>query len=287
MEEIVEKFIRINAIIPMYGRVPYRFAVARGANGRFVTGQEEVLSEAQMLGNEPISKSNKDELKMGDDPWIISPDNIHTLVSGRKFDLSYKVVKGKKIYLNPKDYAEFTFFKLQPEVVETRKGAQKHKHFFYIEDKEKEHEDNVTFQNLVFEANAFVREGTSFKRLRDIALLLSYTTSKNINPDSLSSKALQSIIYDVCNTDPKAVLSCRSDESGELQQERLFALKTIQIGEVVHYEGSYYYGRNRNTYIGDNFNKVLEWIDNPKNASAVERLGKIVKEWEDKKEEDK
>lgn len=281
MEEIVEKYVRINALTPLYGRVPYTFAAVRKQNGQFLTGQESIITEKQMIGEEPLTKKNIDELQMGDNPYIINPNIVYTLRNGRKFDLSYKEVKGKRIYLNPKDYAEYTFFEIQPEVIKTKKGFQKNKHFFYIEDKEAEARSKVTFQDKQFQANAFVREDTSIKRLKDIAILVSHISSYNINPDVLTITQLQSRLYDVCNTSPESILACLSDDDNNFNEERLFAIKCIRLKEIRHENGAYYYGVN-NTYVGENFNKVLEWIRDPKNSSAVERLGRLVKEEEDK-----
>lgn len=283
MEDVTEKFVRINALNVLYGRVPYVFYPYKNDAGRFVTGQESILTEKQMFGEEPITSKQKDELCMGEDPYIINPDNPVHLFNARKFDLSYKTVKGKRIYLNPKDYAEFTFFSLQPEVVRIRKGFQKNKHFFYIEDKDVEAAAKITHEDLIFEAKAFVKSDTSIKRLKDIALLLTHIAKGvALNPDTLTITQLQARLYDLCNSQPEAVLQCKSSGGDDLNDEKLFILKALKVGEIVTHQGSFYYGKGKTDYIGDTFDKVIGWIRDPKNSAMVARLGSIVKKYDDK-----
>lgn len=280
--EKVEKYVRIFAMDALYRRQPYQFTVIKDRNGKFLTGQQDVLTEKQMLGQDPITAKNKELLQMGNEPYIINPETTYALVNGRRFDLSYTEDKGGRTYVNPKDYAEYNFFILQPEVVFNRKEFKKHSTFFYVEDQEKEAEIELTKLDIEFEAMQFVKSNTSIRRLKDIALLLNHLVrGVNINPDVLSITRLQSLIYQQCKENPEQVLLCRGAE-GDLHAEKLFALKAMQIGEIAFVSGSYFYGKNREKFIGDSFESVLSWLKNKENSTMVQRLGSLVAEYDKK-----
>jgi hypothetical protein len=281
--EKVEKYVRIFALDALYRRLPYQFTVYKDRNGKFVTGQQDILTEKQMTGDDTITAKQKEALQMGSDPYIIDPNITYALVNGRRFDLSYVEEKGNKTYLNPKDWAEYNFFVLQPEVVFSRKENKKHVTFFYVEDQEKEAEYELTMVDLEFDAMQFVKSNTSIRRLKDIALLLNHLIKDcNIDPDVLSITRLQSEIYKQCKEHPSDVLLCK-DNDGDLNAEKLFVLKALQLGEIQFSSGSYFYGKNKEKYIGDSFESVLSWIRSKDNATSVQRLGKLVSDY-DKKE---
>lgn len=280
--EKVEKYVRIFAIDSLYRRIPFEFTVVKDRNGKFMTGQQDILTEKQMLGLDPVTAKQKDELEMGNDPFIINPDSTYSLINGRKFDLTYLEDKGKRTYVNPKDWAEYNFFILQPEVIFNKKDEKKHTTFFYVEDKEKEAELILTKEDMEFEAMAFVRSNTSIRRLKDIALLLNHLVKgTSINPDVLTITTLQAKIYQLCKSNPAEVLLCKGDK-GDLNSEHLFVLKAMQIGEVVLSAGSYFYGKNKEAYIGDSFESVLSWIRNKENSASVQRIGAKVSEYDKK-----
>ncbi len=280
--EKVEKHVRIFAMDALYRRQPYQFTVIKDRNGRFLTGQQDILTEKQMMGVDPVTAKQKELLQMGNEPFIINPDYTYALTNGRRFDLSYVEEKGNRTYVNPKDYAEYNFFILQPEVVFSRKDYKKHTTFFYVEDQEKEAEIELTKDELWFEAMEFVRSNTSIRRLKDIALLLNHLIKGvNINPDVLSITRLQTEIYKQCKENPSELLLCKGSE-GDLNAEKLFALKALQIGEIVVRSGSYFYGKNQEKYIGDSFESVLSWLKNKENSTMVQRLGALVSEYDKK-----
>lgn len=282
MTEIIEKHVRIVALDSLYSRVPYIFTAMKLRNGKFLTGQESILTAKQMTGEKELTKVNKDELMMGDDPFIINPDNSYTLHHARKFDLSYTNEGKKKVFVNPKDVAEFNFFSVQPEVIKDKKEYQRSKHFFYIEDKEAEAESKVTIEDKIFDAADFIRKNTSISRLKDVALLLTHISPKfNVNVQTLTLTRLQARLYDACRSIPDDVLKCKGHGDDDLNHERLFVLKAITIGQIQLFKGSYYYGINRQEYIADSFDKVLAWVKAPEHSSQVERLGQLVKEYEE------
>lgn len=278
----VEKYVRIFALDSLYRRRPFEFTVSKDLNGKFVTGQQDVLTEKQILGIDPLTAKNKEALEMGEDPYIINPDNTYALVNGRKFDLSYIEDKGKRTYTNPKDWAEYNFFTLQPEVVFSKKDHKDHVTFFYVEDKEKEAELLLTKEDLEFEAKSFIRSNTSIRRLKDIALLINHLVKgASINPDVLTITQLQAKIYEYCKSNPSEVLLCKGSNE-DLNAENLFALKSMQIGEIVQSGSSYFYGSNKEKYIGDSFESVLSWLRNKENAPQVQRIGAKVSEYDKK-----
>lgn len=279
----VEKYVRIFALDSLYRRRPFEFTAPKDLNGRFLTGQQDILTEKQMLGIDPLTAKNKEQLEMGDDPYIINPENTYALVNGRKFNLSYLEDKGKRTYVIPKDWAEYNFFTLQPEVVFSKKDHKSHATFFYVEDKEKEAELQLTKEDLEFEAKAFIRSNTSIRRLKDIALLINHLVKgASINPDILTITQLQARIYEYCKTNPSEVLLCKGGKE-DLNAENLFALKAMQIGEIVQSGQSYFYGSNKEKYIGDSFESVISWLRDKDNSPMVQRLGAKVSEY-DKKE---
>lgn len=280
----VEKYVRIFAFDPLYRRIPFIFTVPRNAQGQFVTGQQDILNEKQMFGEEPITEKQKELLQMGDNPYIINPDHTYALFNGRRFDLSYVEENGKRVYLNPKDYAEYNFFILQPEVTMDKNDRREHVHFFYVEDREREAEKVITQEELQFEAMSFVKKNATAKRLREIALLMTHILPDvHIDPDHMSLTQIQAVLYELCRTNPEEVLMCRdSNAVDELNQEKLFVLKAIQVGEIVKIGTSYYFGKKGQKYIGDTFDSIVRWVRDKENDAAVQRIGAKIAEYDKK-----
>ncbi len=288
-QNLVKKRVRIFAFEQNERTIPMRYTVPKNESGKFITGQQNVLSEEQMLGKKPVTKNQAKMLFMQEnDVYVINPEKTHPLVNGRLFNLDHIVDGNGNVlyYVNPKDYAEFTFFTSLPEVTQSKNDYIKFKTLHYIEDKEVDARQRVHTRSLKFEAEKFVRSSMSIKRMRDLALLLGHLIKGvTIDPDTLSSTQLEDRIYQLCDSNPQEVLLCREGDSDRLNPERLFALKAIKIGEIVHSEGAYFYGANRQEYIGDTFESVLTWLRDDNKSSYVARIGAAVKEYDDKVEE--
>jgi hypothetical protein len=221
------------------------------------------------------------------DAFIINPDRQYVLLNGRTFDLSHMVDEDGKIirYLNAKDYAEFTFFTSQPEVLLDKSRYNRFKHLHYVEDKEADSRITNHNRTVEFEAEAFIRSEMTIKRLKDLALLLSHLIKGvKIDPDTLSMVQLEDKLFSICKKHPNDVLLCKGAgaKESDLHSEKLFALKAIKTGEIVLSEGNYYYGTTKQHYIGDSFESLLLWLRDVNHGEYVSRIGNVVKEYDEK-----
>ena len=273
----VEKKIRIIALDKRYRKHVYQFAVTKSERtGRFITGQEEYLTEEQMTGKKEITKSTKDSLQMGDQPFIINPYNHYGLLHGRTFDLSYNIDdKDNKTYLNPKDYAEFTFFSLQPEVTENKESFIKDKHFFYIEDKEREAEVSIRNDDKAFEAESYVRKELNVGRYKDLLLMMNYDIrGLNVNPDTMTDSEVRASVINACRKHPENVLKFKSSDSDEV----LFIIKLMKYSILEKRNGIDIYYRDQ--FISSSFDGVRSWLHKSENNHLVTKWGKTIQERE-------
>lgn len=288
-EKTVRQEVRVFSKEALYRRKSFNFAVPISARtGKYITGQEDIVKWNQVTRSNgdiefevvELNQKDLDRLQMGDMPYLINPGSFYPLTNGRKFDLSYIELENglKKVYTNPKDYAEYTLFSKMEEVALNQSEYKKGKHYFYFENKEIEAEKRITKQDMVIDAYNFVRENRSISKLRDLALLLNYMLPKEtIAVESVSISMLQNKIYSMCEQYPDKVLECKDVSNSNFNKERLFALKALKLKKITSRDGSYFHN---SLYIGNTFESVIEFIRNPENSAKVAQIGAAVKEYD-------
>jgi hypothetical protein len=262
-----------------YQRTPYPFTVALSqGSGRYVTAQEHILSESQMRGQEKVTPAQRRLLMMGDNPYIINPDNVYMLQALRTFDLSYEVTgegDEDRIYLNPRDFAEYSFFMTQEKVAASKEAYQVNQHFFYLEDKEKEAEQQLAKVDLQFEAESFVRGNLPLGRWKEVVMLMNYTVPRfMLDPRAMTENALRKTVLEACREHPNVVLMLASKDNASL----VFVLKLLYHKLVERKNSMDFYAGE--TYIGSTLESVRLFTLNPQNEALVTKWGRTIEQKE-------
>lgn len=272
----VERKVRFVSMDKRYQRMPYPFTVAVSqTSGKFITGQEHILSEAKMRGLEKLSATDKRQLMMGNDPFIIHPDNVYMLQALRTFNLSYEINgpgEEDRTYLVPKDFAEYTFFMQQEKVADSKAKYQKNKHFFYLEDKEKEAAEELALMDMAFEAENFIRTKLTVDRYKEVILLMNYMVPKyNIDPRSMTEIQIRSEVLKACKEHPDMVLKLAKKDNEVL----LFVLKLMYYKIIERRNGTDFYAGE--TYIGSTLDAVKLFCTSADNTQLITKWGNMIK----------
>lgn len=272
----VSKKVRVLALDKRYLHNPYLYAVSRSdSTGNYITGQEDILTEEEMLGKEKLTKAKKQALEMGDQPFIINPMNHYQLIHGRTFDESYDTDEnGNKTYLNPRDHAELMFFKKQESVLIGKPERGKwirDKHYFYVEDKQMEAQKEVEKADIAFEAEYYVRNEVETGSYKDILLMLSYNVGGySVNVDMLTDLELKAKVIEACKEHPLEILKFKDSVSAET----IFLLKLLKyhILEKKSMTDIYHGGE----FIANSFDGLRAYINKTANEGMVSKWAKLV-----------
>ena len=276
---VIQRKVRFISRDKRYQRTPYPFTVALSqGSGRYVTAQEHILSEAQMRGQDKLSDAQRHALMMGDNPYIINPDNVYMLQALRTFDLSYEVTgegEHDRIYLNPRDFAEYSFFMTQEKVAPGKEAYQVNQHFFYLEDKEKEAEQELAKVDLQFEAESFVRGNLPLGRWKEVVMLMNYTVPRfMLDPRTMTENTLRKTVLEACRDHPRVVLMLSSKDNASL----VFVLKLLYHKLIERKNSMDFYAGE--TYIGSTLESVRLFTLNPQNEALVTKWGRIIEQKE-------
>ena len=272
----VNHHVRLISLHSRYRGIPFQFTVAKSkTTGMFVTGQQDILSYDKMIGKERLTDEERKELQMGASPYVINPDNTHYAVHNRKFDLSYRITgpnsEKDRVYINPKDYAEFKFFMLQPKVCYGKENYQKNKHAFYFEDKEQENLRIIEEKDLRWQAESFVRSKLPMSRWSDIIMLLNYEISTYSRDASIMTEnEIRADVLQACENHPKIVLKLDSQESDSL----VFVLKLLRYGMVTRQNMTDFYAGS--SYIGGSLESVIAYCHRQENSVQVSKWSRTI-----------
>lgn len=269
-QRIVTVKKRLITLDPKYRKSPYPYAIPFSVTQNLpLTGQQKILSVEKMTGEKQISESDRKALQMGENPVLIDPDQIYPCQHSRTYELSYRMVekdgdKSVKEFVNPRDVAEFGCFTENKDFCAgSKKEFNKKKHIFYVEDKELEAEQDLVEFDLAYEAEKFLREGST-SRWKDAVLLLNYEIKEyNLDPDILSDSMIKKLALEGAQKYPKVVMKLNTEDAESL----LFALKLLRHGIVSKRNGADFY--QGNDYIGTTIDSVKDYINKPANASLV------------------
>jgi len=276
---------RLLTLNPNYVKKPYQFAVPTSASKRRpATGQEDILSDKQMTGEEKLRPEQIEELQMGPSPYIINPDVIYPIINAREFDLSYrKYNDGKIVYTNARDHAEWDCFTQKMEaggsevVAQDRKSYKIKDHAFFVEDKEKDAIDELVELDQEYEANEFVRKELGSGRFKDVLNLLSFEVPKyEVNPDTLTDTRIRQLVFKACKEHPGVVLQLKGDEA----QKTVFILNLIKHKIITRKNGrELSYG---GISLGASIKAVKDFMDNPTNGQIVTKWDNLLLQYEGK-----
>ena len=281
VEKIVIRKVRFVSQDKRYTRQPYFFTVPKAnASQRHVTGQEHILTEKQMTGeDEKLLPADKRALQMGQKPYIINPDNTYPCTHLRTHDLSYKVTgdeEDDREYINPRDFAEYNFFVAQTgQVCIGKENYQVNKHYFYVEDKEKESEDELKAIDSRYEAEKFVRETLTSARHKDVILLLNFEVDGfNMDPKTMSSTLITATVLKHCATHPDTILKLQKKDATQL----MFVLKLLYHKMIERRNNIDFYAGE--TFIGGNLEAVKTYCARSENSQLVTKWGVLIEQKE-------
>ena len=280
-QKVVHK-VRLISAHKRYARTPYPFTVPQSqSSGKLLTGQEEILTEAQMRGEEKLLAADKTKLQMGSNPFIINPDNMYPCKNARTFDLSYEINgpdPEDREYLVPKDFAEYTFFTRQHDLVAPSKSAyQKNKHLFYIEDAEKESRDELISIDRRWEAESFVRNEMASSRYPEVILLLNFEIPKyHIDPSTMSDTLIRSTVYKACQDHPETILKLKREDASQIT----FVLKLLHHRILERRNNTDFYAGE--TYVGSTLEAVKIFCARSENTALVTKWGRTIEQKEGK-----
>jgi len=278
--QIVTHKTRLVSLDKRYRRQPYPFTVPRSqSSGKLLTGQQEILSEDQMIGKEKLTAADKRKLLMGSTPYIINPENVYPCKHGRTYDLSYEINgpdPEDREYINPKDYAEYTFFVGQKELICYGKDKyQINRHLFYVEDKEKEAIDELNAIDRRWDAESFVRNELASSRYQEIIMLLNFEVPKFImDPKVMSDTLLRSTIYKACQEHPEVILKLKGDDANQL----VFVLKLMSYRILERRNNTDFYAGE--TFVGTTLESVKLFCAKSENSDLVTKWGRQIEQKE-------
>ena len=279
-QRIVTVKKRLITLDPKYRKTPYPYAVPFSTSRNVaITGQENILSLEKMTGERPLTEADRTALQMGDNPSVINPDQQYACQHSRTYDLSYrnttKTIDGKEVvvkeYLTPRDVAEYGCFTANKDFCAlSKKDYNKKKHIFYVEDKEMEAEEDLVEFDMAYEAEKFLREGST-SRWKEAVVLLNYEVKEyNLDPDILSDNMIKKIALEGAKKYPKVIMKLTDENSEGL----LFSLKLLKNRIIEKRNGSDFY--HGTTYIGTTIDSVIDFINKPSNATLVTKWSQQV-----------
>ena len=222
--------VKLIAINPKYRTIPYFAVPVYDKNKRvWITGQENL---------------SKKELEK--EPFIVNVNDQYPLTHMMDFDTERR-----------EDQILLAIAKVQEAVAPDSKSAIAGKHLFYIQNPEKEAEENINNVDHIFEAMKLFRENGSFQKTRDLAIYLGLDASQTLN-------VLQSRIYTRIQDNPKEIINFFD----KLVISRLLTRKVIYYGILIN-KGGIFYDHDR--LIGRDEREVELFISDKANTPLISK----------------
>lgn len=259
------KIIKVYALDPRYRKVPYPAVAAEDTrHNTFITGQqyqpgikEPFLTVPEMTGEVALSAEKAEQF-----PFIVNPLHRVQILHGGAFNLS---TDAEGNYTHPKDAAILKFIRLQDFVAPTKSEYRKGKHYFYIDDREKEAEINVTKIDQEFAAMKLIYENTSFKKMRELGLLLQYYLKDfKIEFDNWTSTMIKDRLLRAAKESPEEVLRC----SMKSAENDLYVLK-LSLHKIINRKSDGFYSGN--DFLGSTPKEVYAFIQHKENEALASR----------------
>lgn len=243
--------IRIVALNSKYRDKPL-FISAPWSNSqkKYLTGQS--LSLNKMTGKQKLT-----EKEMELHPIVINPNEQYPVVHASVLDLAKK-----------EDLIMYNFYKLASDVIaQSKKVARKGRHLFYIENAEKESQENVKSFDAIFEAMKKVKEDLSMERLSDLGIYLGYESNK------LSKSRLMDKVLTDCSNNPAKVMEFFSEGA----QDILFVAKLHHYQIIKRDKDSYFDG---NRFLGRTYKEIVNFMYNNDNKMLLGKWKNVLSQKE-------
>lgn len=280
MKETREKKIRIISVDKRYVKTPYpAIAVYDSSKNCYMTGQHIDPSDRSTKDNltvdEMTMQKQLSEEKAKRFPYIINPEQNIPIIHMEQLDIS--VEDGEPV--NPNHWAKYNFIKNHCSfVASSKKSVRPGTDYFYIEDLESEAEEAVKASDLRYEAEKCIREKTSIRNMKDIALMLNYKIKNfSIPVDTLSETRVKAELLKACEKHYNEVISCfRTDAN-----EELYIYKLVKYGILENKNGAFFDGTQ---IIGTNVENVKIYMKSgaTENQKYVSKWGRLLLEKEGK-----
>ena len=283
-EQPKEKFVLITQKVKIlsdhvnYRKKPYIYAIPISqASGLPATGQEQILSLEQMTKKDTIITAvQKKSLMMGNNPWIINPEELYPINHSRTFTLDYRSYhlegsseETRREYTNPKDYAEYTCFMRGMIIAKSKKDygdAPRGNFYFWVEDKEKEAQEIVNTLDLKFDAMSFLRNDLGSGRYKDVIRLLNFEIpTHNIDPNVLSDTRIKEIVFKASEEHPEIILKLKGKDADQV----VFILRLMEKKIIQRRNGTDFYYND--VMIGTTINSIKEWINDGSHNMTVSK----------------
>ena len=274
-----DKFIKVYALDPKYRRSPYPAVAAEDTrNGTFITGQHwypgiqtDYLTVDEMTGKTDLTQAKRKKF-----PYVINPNDRIMIIHGSQFNVG---IDEDGNAINPKDVATLNFIRLQEFVAPSKSEYHKGKHYFYIDDREKEAEINVTKADKEFDAMKLVYENSSLKKMREFCLLLQYYLKGFVVEfDSWSPTMIKERLLKAAKEQPDEVLKCGLKAA----ENDLYILKLAFHKIILRKSDGFFDG---NTFLGANPREVFSLINNKDNEALASRCAAALTKAEEEVEE--
>lgn len=228
-------------------------------NGQFITGQERSEKRPNGLTQQEIK--NPDLIPAERRPaLVITPDNAYSLKISNNMNLDEQT---------PYMEAIRGLIELQQNIAPSKEEYNPAVHDWFIFDKSKEAKSKqVKFKNTkrawdLVEDSAIARQKT----------LLLYANTRvdghALYPDTMSVDDIYNAAVSLAQKEPDLVVEFFSKDK-KVQQE-VAILELIHNNVISSRNGHYYDGQN---YLGSNNKEVIDYFNNPQNASTRDRLFK-------------
>lgn len=238
-----EVIVRVYALDRKYRSAPYPAVAAEDTrNDTFVTGQhyepgkDHYLTVDEMTGKKDLTQAQKKIF-----PYVINPLNTVMIMHGAAFNLT--TGNGGE-YLYPKDVAILNFIRLQEIVAPSKSEYRKGKHYFYIEDRQKDSTAFVTKTDKEFDAMSLIYKNSGMKNMREFCLLLQYY-HKGFKVDlaNWTDTMVKEALLKVAKENPDSILKCGLPSAqNDLYVLLLSEHKIIQQKSDGFYDGSSFLG---------------------------------------------
>ena len=281
MVDTREKTVRVISVDRRYIRQPYpAIAIWDDSKHCYLTGQhidpQVPKTKNNLTVDEMTGKKMLSDEKLLRFPFIIDPEKNIPIIHMEKLNISVDE-DGKPV--NPNNMAKFVFIKYYCSfVAESKKSVRPDTDLFYIEDLEAEAEERVNAADLRYEAEKCIREKTSVRNWKDIALMLNYKIKNfSISIDTMSDTRIKDELLKACEKNFNEVIFCFKDDA----KEELYIYKLVKHGILENKNGAYYDGNN---IIGTSIDGVRMFMKSSKddNQKYVTKWGKLLLEKEGK-----
>lgn len=281
MKELDGKEVRFVAVDKRYMRTPYpAIAPHSKSMGTYVTGQhvdpeDETtygnLTEDEMLGEIEIKPAARKK-KFA---YVINPDNPVFIIHMQKYNCK---VDEKGNPLHPRDYWEAHFILEQNIVANTRRNVKTGKHYFYLEDKDKEAALTVSEFDARYAAEKFIRESLSISDYKDIIELLNlkYPYFQE-NVKGMSQVRMFETLLKHAHDKPQEIVDISREEAkDELFISKLVARRILKKRVDGIYDGQQLVGRT--------LDEVILYLHTTEGQSSLEKWGQLLVKAEQKEE---